>query len=268
MPSVTSTGISTDPTRRAHPGRSPSTQAEPRRRRRGGPGACSAACPSPASRRCASTSCSSAGRADRRARSSPLARRSSDGAQPGSTSATIASGASSIRPVGVRSTSGERGAAAGRGRCRAGSPRAPPASRPSASAPKPSPYGPVRSMRSSMRSGPVGRRRRASSISSPASRPFDVPPSRVDRLLHLAEQHEVVERRRGVRARALPAGDRARAAAGSPTPAARPARARPPAASSSRRCGSRAEKREVVVAFVSSAGGGRITSACRVVSLR
>ena len=65
--SVTSTGSVTGPTRDADLGPAVA-RGRGGSRRRGGRAACSAACPSPAPRRCASTSCSTAGRAGRPAR--------------------------------------------------------------------------------------------------------------------------------------------------------------------------------------------------------
>ena len=93
--------------------------------------------------------------------------------------------------VGVRSTSGMRGCSGPKSMpCGFASSCA--SVRPSGSAPKPSPYGPVRSMKSSMRSGP---RRDASSFSSSsASRPSTFDPCARHGLLHEARDHEVVER--------------------------------------------------------------------------
>ena len=91
------------------------------------------------------------------------------------TSCTHASGAISMSPDGVRSTSGMRGCNGPRSTpCGSASSFA--SDRPSGSAPKPSPYGPVRSMKSSTRSGPL--RDASAFISSSASRPSTFEPLR------------------------------------------------------------------------------------------
>ena len=76
IPSVTSTGRDDRPGARSDLGLVAVRQPERGRRRRGGRAACTAACPSPAPRCCASTSCSSAGAAGRRGRSRGRCRRS------------------------------------------------------------------------------------------------------------------------------------------------------------------------------------------------
>ena len=95
-------------------------------------------CPSRAPRGCASTSCSTAGRAGRRARASPSPRRVERRRAAGRRRRRTTSGASSIMPVGVRSTSGRRGCSGPRSTpCGFASSTA--SERPSGSAPKPSP---------------------------------------------------------------------------------------------------------------------------------
>ena len=136
--SVTSTGSTTSPARRPHAHVGAVGDAERAPRRRGGRAACSAPCPSRARRGCASTSCSSAGRGGRRARARRRAPAVERGAQPRRRRRRISSGASSILPVGVRSTSGRRGCSGPRSMpCGFASSTA--SDRPSGSAPKPSP---------------------------------------------------------------------------------------------------------------------------------
>ena len=160
-------------------------------RRRGGRAACSGPCPSRARGGCASTSCSSAGRAGRRARASRSRRRSSTRAQP----VDVVEADRRARARSCRSAcAAPRGCAApaARGRCRADCASSRASVRPSGSAPKPSPYGPVRSMKSRTRSGPRPRRELLEQLVGVAA--FDVRPGARHRLLHEAGDHEVVER--------------------------------------------------------------------------
>ena len=108
-----------------------------------------------------------------------------------STSATHISGASSIIPDGVRKHLGMRGCNGPKSTpCGFASSTA--SDSPSGSAPKPSPYGPVRSMRSRMRSGP--RRVASVFISSSASRPSTFEPRRPTALCDETGDDEIVER--------------------------------------------------------------------------
>ena len=234
--------------------RSAVDQPEPRGVGRVARAACSGPCPSRAARGCASRSCSSAAGGGRSARGAPLRRRSSE-ARSRSTSATIGSGASSIFPDGVRSTSGRRGSSG---------PRSMPCGFASSVVER-QPVRPGAQHEVEHALGPAARRARPDLAGSrPAS----------------GDCGSATARRSACRSRSRRSRRGRRPAPWPVTIAGEPQQRLPlgsrsrlglhrPAASSSRRCARRAGRaRGRSARFASGDGAGRITSAWRVVSFR
>ena len=216
--SVTSTGTSIEP--RSEVTRDPARRPRGRgaRRRRDGRARCSGPCRARGSGRCASTSCSSAAGGGRSAPSRRCGGAASDAVRR-STSATIGSGASSILPLARAQDLGD--ARLERPEVDAVRRRLEPfaASVPPGSPPKWSPYGPLRSIQSSIRSGP----RRGSSAASSSC--CVAAGERRGRVLKVALHRGRRSRGRRMRRRRRPGPGRRRcrsAAAACATRAARP----------------------------------------------
>ena len=216
-------------------------------------------------RGCASTSCWSAAGGGRSAPCRRCGCASRERARRRGTSATIGSGASSILPLGVRSTSGRRGS-----------------QRAEVDA--------VRRGLEPRERQPVGVGAEAVAVGAGAQHAVEHPLGPGARLERGEQLVRVAARRPAMPACATarctsspatksssasmsasapwPGGDRRSAAAGSPTRPAPRRRARTPAASSWRRCGPRAGRARGRSASARAAtAAGRITSAWRVVSL-